>query len=392
VSGARACYHRAVVVMALASRDRPWRVFLVACALVLTCAEAPARAADPGLPEAPPDAEGLVESDALPPPDVAAFVSPPAEPTKVAIGLYLLGLSHVDPPSAPFPSFGAEVFLDLVWHDPRLAFDPEEEGVDRKVYQDHAVEKELDEIWWPNFELENGEGQRHMEARTLVIHPDGKVEYTERFDSKFHMEVDLRTFPFDRQVFQVYLESFAWDERHLVFEPLEGKTGFDEGVHTLEWDVLGVSARVESSQEVRSPVKFSKLVVEIRAERQSGYYLWKLLLPILLIVSFTWSTFWMTGEAAGTRMQRSFIALLTLVAFYQVLAGNLPRISYLTFLDGIAFLAFASVGITIVQIVLAQRAAQKGAPERVERLDILARWLVPSFFIVGLAALWLWFH
>jgi hypothetical protein len=370
----------------------PRRVALVLFIFALGLEPGPARAADPGLPEAPPDPAGLVDSDTLPPPDVAAFVSPPAEPTKVAIGLYLLGLSHVDPPSAPFPSFGAEVFLDLVWHDPRLAFDPQEAEVDRKVYQDHAVEVQLDEMWWPNFELENGEGQRHIAARTLVIEPDGKVEYTERFDSRFHMEVDLRTFPFDQQTFHVEIESFAWNERHLVFEPLEKKMGFDESVHTLEWNVLGVVSRMESTQEVRSPVKFSKLVVEIRAERQSGYYLWKLLLPILLIVSFTWSTFWMTGEAAGTRMQRSFIALLTLVAFYQVLAGNLPRISYLTFLDGIAFLAFASVGITIVQIVLAQRAAQRGAPERVERLDVLARWLVPSFFVVGLVALWLWFH
>jgi hypothetical protein len=322
----------------------------------------------------------------------AAFVSPPAEPTKVQIGVYLLGLTHVDPPSEAFPSFGAELYMDMVWHDPRLAFDPDEAGVARKVYQDHAVEAELDDIWWPNVEFENGEGERHVEARSLAIDPDGKVEYTERFDGRFHMEVDLRQFPFDRQTFEIQIESFNWDERFLVFEPLEGVTGFDEGFHTLEWDLMDVSSRVEPSQEVRSPTTFSKLVFELRVERRSGYYLWKLLLPVLLIVGFTWSNFWMTGEPGGTRMQRSFIALLTLVAFYQVLAGNLPRISYLTFLDGVAFLAFASVGLSILQTILAHRAGQGGAPERAARLDQLARWAVPAFFVVGLTLLWVVFH
>jgi hypothetical protein len=366
-------------------------VTLAAAAAVLVCLAAPGRAADPG-PRVPGPGPAGLASGVGPGPDVASFVSPPAEPTTVQIGLYLLGLSHVDSPSEAFPSFGAEVFLDLVWHDPRLAFDPDEEDVARKVYQDHAVETELDEMWWPNFEFENGEGERHVEARSLVIHPDGKVEYTERFDGRFHMDVDLRTFPFDAQTFEIHVESFSWDERNLRFEPLEGVTGFDEAFRTLEWDLKDVSSRVESSHEVRSPTTFSKLVFELRVERRSGYYLWKLLLPVLLIVSFTWSTFWMTGEAAGTRMQRSFIALLTLVAFYQVLAGNLPRISYLTFLDGIAFLAFASVGLTILQIILAHRAGRSANPERADRLDVLARWILPAFFLAGCVVLWIVFH
>ncbi|MFW6051836.1 MAG: hypothetical protein ACODAU_11715 [Myxococcota bacterium] len=365
------------------------RRLLLGLLVVLALPATPLHAADPPLPEEPAGEGGLAPLVGA---DHAAFVSPPAEPTEVRVGLYLLGLSDVDPPSEAFPSFEAEMFLDLLWRDPRLAFDPEEEGVARKTYQDHAVEVELDEIWWPNFDLENGEGNRKVQARSLVIEPDGTVEYTERFESRFHGEVDLRKFPFDEQVFEIQLESFSWDERFLELVPYEERIGFDEDFHTPEWDLVDVSAAVASRKEVRSRTSFSRLAFGIHVERRSGYYLWKLLLPMLLIVGFTWSSFWMTGEATGTRMQRSFIAMLTLVAFYQVLAGNLPRISYLTFLDGVAFLAFASVGITLVQIILAHRAAQRGMTDRAERLDRTARWLVPAFFLGCLAVLWVVFH
>ncbi|MFW6197946.1 MAG: hypothetical protein ACOC5B_03700, partial [Myxococcota bacterium] len=292
------------------------RVVPAVGAVVLGALAATAHAADPGFVES--EASGSLK---VPPgPDVAAHVVPPAEPTQVGIGLYLLGISRVAPPSEAFPSYEAELFLDLRWRDPRLAFDSEDEGVDRKVYQGHAVEAELDELWWPNLEIENEEGSRQIEARTLVIDADGTVEYTERFDAKLHAEVDLRRFPFDRQIFDVQIESFSWSEDYLVFEPLPEKIGFNGDFHTIEWEVLGVGSRVESKREVRSPTRFSKFVFEIRAQRQASHYLWKLLLPMLIIVGFTWSSFWMTGEVAGMRMHRGFIALLTLVAFYQVLA------------------------------------------------------------------------
>jgi hypothetical protein len=322
---------------------------------------------------------------------LATAVTPPAEPVRVQLGAYLVQLSDVDPPSKASPSYKAEIFLDLKWEDPRLAFS-EAQGGARRVYQDAAAEAELQRLWSPNIHIVNEQGIRRVDARTLTISASGTVEYTERFEATLHASVDLRRFPFDEQRFDVEIESFNWDEGSVVFEPYAARTGFDEHVHTLEWHVLGTSARVSSKGEVRSDRKFSNYRFEIHLERASGYYLWKLVLPLLMIVAFSWSTFWMTGEAASTRMQRSFVAMLTLVAFYQVVSANLPRISYLTFMDGVAFLAFFSVALTILQVILLQRASQRGEPARVERLDRRARLFIPGGFCAGFLVLWLVFH
>jgi hypothetical protein len=320
------------------------------------------------------------------------FVTPPHSPTEVKVGLYLVAVTRVDPPAEPYPTFEAEVFLDMVWNDPRLAFDPEKVGTKKEVFLEHEAELELERIWWPDVEFENGQGERDIEGRELVITSDGTVEYSERFHGKFTFDPDLRKFPFDQQLFELHIDSFAWDERSLVFVPYAEKTGYDESIHTQEWKIVGVTKEVLSKKEVRSAHAFSTVALKVEAQRESGYYLWKIIAPVLIIVLFNWTTFWMPGELATTRMERAFIALLTVVAFHQIVAANLPRISYLTFMDGAVFVAFASVGLTMVSIMLAQRYESLGRPDVVLRMDKQARWMFPAIFIVALVALWITYH
>jgi hypothetical protein len=324
--------------------------------------------------------------------DEPLFVTPPHEPTEVKVGLYLVALTSVDPPAEAYPTFEAEVFLDLMWNDPRLAFDPDEVGAKKEVFLEHEAELELERIWWPDIEFENGQGERDVEGRELVIAPDGTVEYSERFHGKFTFDPDLQKFPFDRQSFELHIDSFAWDERSLVFVPYDEKTGYDESIHTQEWNIVGVHKEIHPKEEVRSPHAFSTVALRVEAERESGYYLWKIVAPVLIIVMFNWSTFWMPGEKATSRMERAFIALLTVVAFHQIVAANLPRISYLTFMDGVVFVAFASVGLTMVSIMLSQRYENLERFDVVERMDRHARWMFPLVFFVALTALWFVYH
>lgn len=319
-----------------------------------------------------------------------AALRPPATPTRVQVGLYLVELADVDPPSKAFPTFRAEFLLDVRFHDPRLARPAGDQ--EDLIFEGAVAEKTLQTMWFPSLNLVNEQGARQVDARSLTISPDGWLEYTERFEATLHAEVDLRRFPFDEQRFHALVEPFGWDEGHVILAPFAEREGFDDSVKTLEWNVRAVSSSVRSQAEVRSERKFSQLVFEIHLARESGYYLWKLVLPLLVIMGLTWSTFWMTGEAASTRMQRCFVAMLTVVAFYQVVSSNLPRISYLTFLDGVAFLAFGSAAFTLVHVIRLHRAFSRGDSEHAARLDARARWLVPGTLATLLAVLWFVYH
>ena len=336
---------------------------------------------------APHEGQNLAHGGAGP-----VFVTPPHSPTTVEIGMYLISLVEVSAPNESFPTFKAEVFLDLEWHDPRLAFSEGDIGNEREVFLEHEAELELERIWWPDIEFENEQGERHTESRELVIHHDGKIEYSERFQGVFTVDMELIKFPFDHQNLTIHAESFSWDDNHLVFVPLDEKTGFNEEFKTLEWQLHDVHTEVHNKKEVRSPEAFSEYVYSINVDRDPGFYLYKIVVPLLIIVAFNWATFWMPGEPASVRMERGVIALLTVVAFHQVVSANLPRIGYLTFMDGIVYVAFASVGLTMISNIWAQRQEYMGKPENGVKMDKIGKIAFPIVFVVAIATLWFVYH
>lgn len=333
-------------------------------------------------PEPPPPELPRVE------PDPRIHVTPPSAPTRVGVGLFLRSLDHVDPPSQVFPHFSATLHLALRWQDPRLAFDAAADGLERHVYQGDDASEQLHAMWHPAIVFANEDGTRTVEGRTLVIHADGTVGYDELLSGRFHARVELRRFPFDTQRFHIAAQSATWSVGEVELEVLDGHTGLDtddrEG--SLEWHLTALERRMHRVEEAGSRVPHARATFLAVAERAPGFYLWKLILPLLIIVCLTWSTFWMSGEAAPTRLQRAFIALLSIVAYHHVVANHLPRIPYLTFMDAMVYLAFLFTSATVVQIISTYRLERRGQPERALLVDRACRWAFPAVFMGTLTA------
>jgi hypothetical protein len=315
------------------------------------------------------------------------FVSPPAAPTRVAVGLTLLGLGRVSPASEAFPTFDATWLLTATWNDPRLRFTPEVGAPTEHVYVGAEAAHELDRIWWPDLAVVNEEGQATVHGKTVVVAADGTVRYEVTFDGRFRTRFDLRAFPFDTQELSMTVEPGTWDVGQVVLVPMLERLVVAHEERLQDWDVLGLSHAAVEVDEPRSERRFSVLTARVRVRRHPGFYLGKVMLPLLLVVAFTWTTFWMTGEPAGTRMQRGFIALLSIVAFTQVVAQHLPRVGQVTFLDAVLYLAFAFTGATLLQIIATHRATESGDKARAARLDRVCRWAFPAAFALAMALL-----
>jgi hypothetical protein len=314
-------------------------------------------------------------------------LDPPASPTRVGIGVHLTSLNSVDSAAEIFPHFSASMLLTLRWRDPRLAFTDERET--RRVFQGQRAVAQLRAMWHPDIVFENEDGERHVDGRTLAIRRDGTVIYEEVLSATFRARVRLHRFPFDDQRFHIAAQSVTWNLNKVTLEVIRDKTGLRAGNQrgSLEWHVSRLEHRVLEVPSPQSGHRHARAVFFIAAQRSSGFYLWKLILPLMLIVCFTWSTFWMTGEAAPTRLQRAFIALLSIVAYQRVVADHLPRIPYLTFMDAMVYLAFAFTGATVVQVVTTHRFLSTDRAARAAALDRVCRWLFPLTFVLGIAAL-----
>lgn len=319
--------------------------------------------------------------------DIPNYVTPPELPAKVSIGVYLLGLSQVSEPSDPFPTYDVEMFLNLSWKDPRLAFGDEDSPP--RVFQEEEAAEKLSEIWSPDLEIQNEVEQRQTESVELTILPDGSVDYEERFGATLNAELDLRRFPFDRQQLEVELQSFVWDRNEVQFVANEAQTGFDADFETPEWSVSGVEGLIGARSEVRDDREFSAYTFRIHAQRHGGHYVLRIFIPILFVMSLTWAAFW---EPAQDRIRVGFIALLTVVATHTVVSRSLPRLSYPTSADALLIVCYlVATALTVVSIVV-QRMEARGAVESAERIDRWARWLVPvvAVSVLGVSVLVLW--
>jgi hypothetical protein len=159
--------------------------------------------------------------------DHPAYVSSPnpAGPVIVDIGLYVHGISDLDPGAN---TFAMEGYLDLIWCDARTKFNSTSAGKDVHIYLENDAEKELEEIWWPAVTFVNEAKRRVVENQKLLITADGTVEYREKFYVTLSSSYDMKRFPFDEQILVAEIESFAWSSDHLQFHIEDDLVGFSE--------------------------------------------------------------------------------------------------------------------------------------------------------------------
>ncbi|MGH8563693.1 MAG: hypothetical protein ACREA0_23080 [bacterium] len=123
----------------------------------------------------------------------------------------------------------------------------------------------------------------------------------------------------------------------------------------------------------------------ITAKRQTGYFIFQIILPLALVVAMSWIVFWIDRAKFDTQIGIATTTVLTLVAYRFVVGALVPNVSYLTrmdyFLFGSTFLVFAALLQAVVTAILAK--AEKIHTAR--RIDLWCRWLCVPFFV---AVMW----
>ncbi len=127
---------------------------------------------------------------------------------------------------------------------------------------------------------------------------------------------------------------------------------------------------------IRADKPFSRLTLAIDIKRKSGFYLWKILLPLLIIVMLSWSVFWMVEENFGMRVRLAATGVLTVVAYQFAVAKDLPRVGYLTLMDKITVISFMLLATTVMESYIASR-VRADDPDKALRIDRAARWIFP---------------
>jgi hypothetical protein len=303
-------------------------------------------------------------------------------PTQVSVGFFL---SDVNAVSEQEETFEFEAILTLKWRDRRQAFDPAEAGVSEKVYQGAYQFSEVYDGWWPQLILANESGQFESQAVLLRVEPEGSIALIQEISAVAEMPMQLRRFPFDRQQFEAIFEVLGLGQDRVALVPDPRTTGGkDRGVNIAQWDLhdVRVSARdyypvYDDGHEGAA----SLLVVSLDMARQPAHMLRLVVVPLALLVSLTFSIFWMDRESLGDRMDISFIGILSLVAYQITVSDSMPAIAYFTLMSGFLYSTYLLLTAGVVVNLVVSKLDQAGNAETGNRVDITCRWAFPLLFL-----------
>ena len=223
----------------------------------------------------------------------------------------------------------------------------------------------------------------------IEIFSDGTVQSRVRDTKIFKGYFNFKNFPFDKQnlSFEIWSEFPSSMVRIIAEEPVmseykENLYSFNvenEGISIPGWDLVGINYENYTVSE-NDGFEYSGLVVNLEVERQSAYYLFKIILPIIFILAISWSVFWVRGSQLEAKVNITIVCLLSLIAYNFIIDEDLPKLSYLTFLDFFILLSYFYTGIaTILCVYSFVKKMTSGAD--ISFVDLKARWIGPlSYF------------
>ena len=295
--------------------------------------------------------------------------NPELGPTQVQVGIFLLDLDAIDSASQ---SFEANVYFVATWKDPRL--------VDEA--QERTITRPLDQIWNPRLQILNQQRLWSTMSDIVDIEPDGTVKLRSRVWGSFSQPLDLREFPFDTQTISIHVVAADYEPNQVALSP-SPSSGIGSELSVADWEVVDWRIATEFKTPDPEIAQSARIALFLEVERLRGYYWFKVIAPLILIVAMSWAVFWIDPKELSTKISITITAMLTLIAYRFAIGANLPAISYMTRMD--LFILFSTILIyaSLVMVVTTAAFSAKGKPEVSGRIDRVARWGLPLAFIAS---------
>jgi hypothetical protein len=152
------------------------------------------------------------------------------------------------------------------------------------------------------------------------------------------------------------------------------------------WDVRGLDVQAATAQAADGgPVSEARFQLSVK--RKSAFYVYKVIVPLLLMVALSWAVFWIEPGDLATQVQIAVTTVLTIIAFAFAISGSLPRVPYLTFIDAFFLTCYVFVFVSIIELMSVHLSHRTRGAELAARIRRHSRWVVPLAFLITNAVL-----
>ncbi|NTW69066.1 MAG: hypothetical protein HGB23_04375 [Chlorobiaceae bacterium] len=219
-----------------------------------------------------------------------------------------------------------------------------------------------------------------------------------RLDGVFFQPFNLSSYPLDKQALSLFVENSTETYEQCYYVPDGSSSGYDGGLKVPGWKVTGLDASSYihdygtdfGEKGIASASKYAGLKISLNLERYINFFIWKLMLPLLIILMSNWLSLLLNPTLFEVRVAMPATALLTIVFLQQSALDAIPGCSSLVLMDKIYLLAYLSVGLTLIQIIIINSKLDRESPASVLRMikiDKISFALQVLFFVAVFAVL-----
>jgi hypothetical protein len=259
--------------------------------------------------------------------------------------------------------------IRLSWNDPDL--------VGKYETSQHV---DLNKIWFPDVTLANELNLVKKRKEFAQVNPDGTVSYRQRYQGDITIHIDYTDFPFDNHMFKIQLVAPLTKEIKFVTDT--SLTGQADTFSIQEW-IISKGEMQNEPYKVLS-YEFEACAYQFNASRNLGYYIWKVFIPLILVVFMSWLVFWIDPTKIEAQLAVSATAMLTIIAYQITLSNMLPRISYFTRLDYFIVGSNILVFLALLEAVMSSAIARNNKEKTARNLDRSSRIVFPILYSVVL--------
>jgi hypothetical protein len=304
------------------------------------------------------------------------------EPIPIQMGLKMQQITGVNQKEE---HYGVVAELWMEWRQPELAFRADTLQRHYKVFTGDSFRRYMSGqgLLWPDYTLFNQQGPRWNQNLTVFVQADGSVLYFERFSATLQApNFNFRRLPFDTQEFFIRLDSI-YPESFFVYQVKPGFSEVGKRLGEEEWVVTKFDTGVSTSSELYG-LPTSQFMFRFWAQRHLNYYMFRIFLPLLIIIVVSWVIFFLRDY--GKRVDAAGGNLLLFIAFNFVISQDLPRLGYLTFLDLMLISTFLVTALVLILAVALKRLVEGGKETLVRRIDKYVIMFYPLAYIGTLLA------
>ncbi len=310
-------------------------------------------------------------------PDRNPLLVPPgsdSNPVNVAVGLHIINIAAIDEVAE---NFTIDAYLLARWKDARLTYAPTEPGDNRRQFI-------AGQIWLPKIEMVNAATPRDKYDTAIIVSPDGTVNYAERCKATLSSKFLLRRFPFDTQQLSIIIHPFVSNSHNMTFSLNDHKTWVSSELNTYsslaQWELIQVSPVLGSSQ-LYDGSRIAELQFQILVRRHSAFYMWKVFLPLTLMVFLSWAAFFVEERDLTNQVTIAVTTLLTVIAFAFAISSTMPRVPYLTYIDAFFLQCYVFVFLAMAELMTVHVTHRSDRRRDLGvRIRRTSRWVVPTAF------------